>query len=188
MPRKTIALLLSLFVITALLLAAAFRPNKTTPIQEPTSQEQVTKVAPSAEALLQFTEETLNLTANTAGTASVELDAKNHQVTAIQLELQYDPKVLRNVKVVLGSSFDQLAQIFSQTDDKGGLITVWLGVKPGAQLVQGKGEVAKVTFEKIPGTNAQETNLVILPASLVTEAGVEDSILKTTNSTKIIFN
>lgn len=187
MPRKTIALIVTLFIITVVLLFVAMRSNapKTQLPPQPITTEQPT-LSPFVATTLSLSPNPVYLTAS-KGTADVEINTNTNEVTAVQLEIKYDPKVLTNVKVVQGPFFTQAIQLLNVSDTKGGHVTYAIGITPSQNPLQGTGIVAKITFNKIPSATAQETQITIEPNSLVTSSGIDTSVLKSTNSTSVIL-
>lgn len=111
----------------------------------------------------------------------VEIATSENKVTAVQLELQYDPEVLANVTVIPGPFFGASDVLLNQIDAKTGRISYALSVGLTAQGVTGKGIVATVTFSSKVKT-PEKTAILFLPKTLVTASGINESVLKQTTN------
>jgi len=115
----------------------------------------------------------------------INITTGKNKVTAVQLELQYDPKVLRNVAVIPDVFFSNPEVLLNQIDIKTGRITYALGSSLQDQAVMGEGVVATLNFEAEIGT-PKETLILFLPKTLVTAEGVNQPVLKQTNNIQLI--
>ena len=109
-----------------------------------------------------------------------------NKVTAVQLELQYDSKVLSNVSVVPGSFFNNPNILLNQIDAKTGRISYAFGVGLEEKGLAGQGIVATLTFETNAGIT-QQTRISFLPKTLVTAENINQSVLKQTNDSVLII-
>src|SRR4051794_16083899 len=108
MPRKTLALISGLVIVTVVLFVIALRSSKqaTTPLpvnQQPAAQ-QVTPQTP-AHSVLTLSPNPVTVGAGKVGSVDVSIDPSDNQVTAVQLEVAYDPNIITNVKVTPGPLF-----------------------------------------------------------------------------------
>jgi hypothetical protein len=98
-----------------------------------------------------------------------------NSVTAVQLELQYDPVLFTKITATPGAFFAKPNVFLNQIDSSTGRISYAFGVaSPGAS---GKGTVADLTFSvnsKVPN----KTAIIFLPKTLVTAEGISGSALQ----------
>ncbi len=189
MSKRTIALIALLIVATGFLLALAITPQKPTTTTQSLSP---TKIPAIAESILSISPNPLVLTTGTAkqGSVNIELNSGKNKVTAVQLELSYDPLVLKNVEINTASSgagfFESPNVLLKNIDDKNGRITFLLGITPTGNPKTGIGTVAVLTFSAQSNTPGQ-TEINFLPKSLVTANGITSSVLKQTLHGIVIF-
>lgn len=187
MPRKTLALIIGLIVLTVILLAVALRPLFLRPPGEPGTEEQAS-VTPTPPAYTSIILSPNPLAVQgTSGSVEVVVDTEENSLTAVQLEMSYDPSYLTNVSVVPGDFFPDPISLLDSVDTQNGRITYALGITPAQTPVQGQGVVATVNFNVIPGA-AGETQIELLPKTIVTQEGVQASVLKNTTGTTLVLN
>ena len=185
MPRKTLALISGLVLVTVILFVVALRASQQT---APTTQQQ-TPVAQKAEpttpahTVLAVGPNPLTVAPGTQGSAQVNIDASDNDVTAIQLEIGYDPNVLSNVKVIPGTLIQNPAVLIDKNDPATGRYTYAFGITPNGTPIKGQGVAATITFTVKPGTIVKQTQLGLLPTSLVTARGVAASVMKSATGT-----
>ena len=191
MPRKTLALISGLVLVTVVLFIVALRAGQQ---QSLPSQETTPKTAVSPEpttpahTVLTVGPNPLTVAPGQLGSAQVSIDTSDNDVTAIQLEIGYDPTILSNVKVVPGPLMQNPAVLIDKNDPLKGRYTYAFGITPSGQPVKGTGVVATITFTTKAGTQGKETQLGILPNSLVTARGVANSVMKSGTGTVISIN
>lgn len=123
----------------------------------------------------------------------INIETGKNKVTAVQLELQFDPKVLTNIAVVPGSFFTKPEVLLEQIDEKTGRITYAFGIGLTGQGVAGQGTVATLNFGTKAALNAakvgtpQQTTILFLPKTLVTAEDTDQSVLKQTNNIQFII-
>ena len=181
MSKRTLFLIFALFLITFVLLLVAF-------YQPQTSKTAPAVTAPKklvAQAILSFGTPVIATSSPTLipeHSLPVEISTGGNKVTAVQLELQYDPQVLTSVTVAPGPFFGTTSDVLlNQIDAETGRISYALSVGLTAQGVTGRGIVATVTFSskvKTPG----KTAILFLPKTLVTASGINESVLKQTTN------
>lgn len=183
MSKRTLFLIFALFIITFVLLAMTlYQPSSPTITQEVT----VTK-APIAQTILSFGELTatssspLRQPADLTYSLPINITTGNNKVTAVQLEMQYDPLLLTNVTVTPGVFFQNPEILLNQVDVKTGRITYAFGISLLAeQGVIGTGTVATLNFS-VNTKALEKTAIIFLPKTLVTAEGVSESVLKEAN-------
>src|SRR5258708_3944330 len=106
MPKKTLALISGLVVVTVVLFIIALRAGQQTsaPSVPPTPQVQPTAMTP-AHTILNIGPNPIKVASGTVGHVDITMDTSDNKVTAVQLELGYDPHIIGNVKVVPGPLF-----------------------------------------------------------------------------------
>lgn len=186
MSKKTLALIISLVVLTAVLLVIALstKEQKTTTNTPATPQASPT---PPAQSVLTMTPGTLNLATDAAGTqtVNVEIATGENQVTAVQLEMAFDPQVIKNLRVQQGTFFDSPTILLNNVDTTTGRVSYALGIAPAQDPKSGNGTVATITFTVTPAAGVNETSLTLLSKSLVTARGISASVLKSATGTQI---
>ena len=186
MPKKTLALISGLVVVTIVLFIIALRAGQQTsaPSVPPTPQVQPTAMTP-AHTILNIGPNPITVAPGTVGHVAITMNTSDNNVTAVQLELGYDPNVISNVKVVPGPLFANPVVLINKNNPTTGRYTYAFGITPGATPVTGNGIVATVTFTPLPGTLGKQMQLGLLPTSLVTARGVAQSVLKSATGTII---
>lgn len=188
MSKKTLILILILLFITSGLLVAAFVPNKpgvtsttiapplTSPIPTPTS---------AAQTVLSFSPNPLVI-ASRSGSLNLAIDTGKNNVTAVQLELLYDPKNLTNVAVLPGTFFEDPITLIKNVDSKIGKITYVLATAPNSKAQTGKGTIAQLNFDTTL-VSGQKTTITFSKKTLVTAEKIPTSVLKSTDSATIFY-
>jgi hypothetical protein len=187
MSRKTLALLTSLLLITGVLLALALTSSKKEPVAPEQQQPITTEPSPTtpvAYTVLSMQPNPVTVT-NGQGSVDVMINTDQNDVTAVQLELQYDPKVLSNVKVIQSDLFENTVVLLNQTDTKNGRISYAMGIPPSQQPIKGTGKIATITFSARATEGITSTELSFRPLSLVTAQGISTSVLKESTGTTI---
>lgn len=181
MSKRTLALIIILVIITGVLVALAVTPEKKTE----TPQAIVPTPTPAAQTALAFSPNPLTI-ASPSATVDVVVDTQTNPVTAVQLELSYDPKVITSIDVKPGSFFTNPAELLKTIDTKEGKISYALGILPSDNPKKGQGVAATITFR----TNlkvGQSTQIAFLPKTLVTASGITSSVLKTYSTPLLIL-
>ncbi len=188
MPRKTLALISGLVLVTLVLFIVALRSNnnpapEAPPSPPPSTQTQISPTVP-AHSVLTLSPNPLTVTAGKQGSAEVNIDTSDNEVTAIQLEIAYDPNFISNVKVTPGALFENPVLLINKNNVQEGRYTYAFGIMPNRPTIKGIGPVATITFTALnkPGEQSQ---LALLPTSLVTASGISESVLKSASGTLI---
>jgi hypothetical protein len=187
MPRKTLALISGLVLITVVLFVVALQAGKQKPAPSNTTQQPVAQQpspTSAAHTVLALAPNPVNVLPGQPGKVDVTIDTQDNAVTAVQLELAYDPAVVSNVKVVPGPLFPNPVVLINKNDSKTGRITYAFGITPNQQTIHGTGSVATITFTTNAGA-AKPGELTLLPTTLVTARGVSASVLKSATGTLI---
>ena len=179
MPRKTFALISGLVLVTVILFIAALNSSKPTsiapPPQQKSMQAQVSPTVP-AHSVLSLSPNPVNIVSGQKGSVDVNIDTSDNEVTAVQLEIAYDPNYITNIKVTPGPLFSNPVVLFDKNNIKDGRFTYMYGIAPNGQTVKGSGVAATISFTAL--NKIGDTQLALLPTSLVTARGISDSVLK----------
>lgn len=188
MPKKTLALITGLVLVTVILFVVALRAGQqqnapSTP--QPTQSAQQPEPTTPAFTVLNLAPNPLTVAPGQQGRAEVTIDTDQNDVTAVQLELGYDPNVITNVKVTPGTLIANPAVLIDKNDPTQGRYTYAFGITPNGTPVKGQGVVATVTFTARANAVGKETQLGLLPTTLVTARGVANSVMKSAAGTII---
>jgi hypothetical protein len=180
MPKKTFFLITLLVLITACLLALALIPSFKGP---------VTKSKPVAN--IDYAQTQLSFSAPITATPSgyktdVLISTGKNKVTATQLEVAYDPKILTNVDIKVGTFFTTPTILLKKVDAVNGRIVYVLGIGLGGTPATGKGTVATINFSTVLGTASAQTPINFSPKTAVTAVGYIQSVLL--KSTGVLFS
>ncbi len=187
MSKKTLALISGLVLVTVVLFVIALKSSQQSTQTNVTPSGTVMKPSPTvsmAHSVLTLSPNPVNVVPGGAGKVDVEIDTSDNPVTAVQLEIAYDPKVLSNVKVVSGPLFLNSVVLINKDNPTTGRFTYAFGRTPGQAPVQGTGVVATISFTA--KASAQPSQLTLLPTTLVTARGVATSVLKSSSGTQVI--
>lgn len=184
MSKRTLFLIFALFIITfVLLLVTLYKPAS----PEPAPQVMAPKES-IEQTVLSFGQPAATASSsigNVAYSLPINIATGSNSVTAVQLELQYDPEVLTNVSVTSNSFFKNPTVLLNEIDTKTGRITYAFGVGIQDQGMVGKGVAATLNFEARAGT-PKETTILFLPKTLVTAEETDRSVVKQTNNITLI--
>lgn len=188
MPKKTLALITGLVLVTVVLFVVALRAGQqqnapSTP--QPTQAAQEPEPTTPAFTVLNLAPNPLTVAPGQQGKVDVTIDTDQNDVTAVQLELGYDPNVITNVKVTSGTLIANPAVLIDKNDPTQGRYTYAFGITPNGTPVKGTGVVATVTFTARANAVGKDTQLGLLPTTLVTARGVANSVMKSANGTVI---
>lgn len=189
MSSKTTLFIAGLTILTVALVVIAISPKKSTAPSSTTSPKRVV-VSPTPivekHSVLSFAPNPLVLSATTA-TVSVSLDSSvggSNRVTAVQLEMTYDPKAITVTSVTPATFFTNPFILMNKVDPAAGTISFALGAAPGSTGTSGIGNVATISFTSLM-TQGQSTTITFLPRSLVTAEGQSQSVIKSTTNLQI---
>jgi hypothetical protein len=185
MPRKTLALISVLVIVTVILFIVALRTGEKT--TQPNSQAvgQISPVPTSvAHSVLSLSPNPVLVQSGQPGQVDVVINTSDNAVTAIQLEIAYDPNIISNVKVTSGSLFSNAVTLIDKNRIQEGRYTYALGISPSSSTINGQGNVATISFVT-KNVTATQSQLALLPTTLVTARGVASSVLKSATGTLI---
>lgn len=189
MSKRTLILIGALIILTVGLVAIAVFPSKKTGLQKTGTTTSKQQVSPSEnKKTTLFISPNPLVLSSTSGSLNVEIDSKN-KVSAVQLEISYDPNVLtvNDISTPKGSFLENSIQLFKSIDKKNGRISYALGLPGAVAAKEGTGIVATITFTVNDRTKG-ETVLSLLPKTLVTAEGIDTSVLKSATGATITFS
>lgn len=190
--KRTILLVIVLLIIASLLLfyAVSINPTKKTiSLPSPTMTKSINPTKSPAETTLFIIPESKFVKDNETINLDVQIDTGINKITGIQLEIAYDPKILTNVKISKGTFLPNSNILLNIIDSDTGRISYALVIPPSVTALSGKGTVAVITATKnIEASVLSESEIKILPKSLVTQVGTEGSVLKNTKSALLNFS
>lgn len=186
MPRKTLALIAGLVIVTVVLFIIALRTGQQQTVTQQTTQKQTMRPTPTpvAHTTLTLSPNPVEVSPGQQGTVDVMIDTSDNKVTAVQLELVYDPLVMSSIKVTPGVLFPNSIVLINKNDTTTGRMTYAFGIQPNQPTVSGKGSAATITFIA-RGTVGEQSSITLLPTTLVTAQGIVDSVLKASDGTVI---
>jgi hypothetical protein len=185
MPRKTLALITGLVLVTVVLFVIALRTNNSKPAEIATPSAVPATPVPVATAVLSLSPNPITVKPGQQGTVDVMIDSADNAVTAVQLELAYDPTIITNVKITKGALFPQPVILKDKNDNKTGRYTYMIAIQPRQATIQGSGPVATITFTAARSALGKQAQLALLPESLVTARGVANSVMKSAGGTVV---
>lgn len=175
MSQKTLILIGVLSLITIILLILALRIGF--PLGKP------------AEKKVPVLQTTLNIpkpvASSSAYITNIMITTERKKVTAVEIELTYDPKVLTKVDIKPGPFFPSPTVLVKKIDTVKGKISYILGIGLGQDPVNGNGAVALLTFT--PTVKSGITTLTFLPTSKATVATEVPSVLTAAHGVKFSF-
>ena len=180
MPKRTLALIIFLVVATiGLVLLSVY--NK------PSGPSKETIKTPAAPTYAQTTI-TLSNPVESSASGMYQTDVKvstgSNKITAVQLELSYNPKELLNVEIVPGAFFTDPVILLKKVDEITGRISLAIGIQLGGTAVSGTGTVALISFKPNAGVTSSSINFI--NKTKVSAESELKSVLKST--TGITFN
>lgn len=181
--RKTLALVSSLVIVLVALFILSFSAPKSQN-QPSTNQSQST---PVAQTVITMSPNPVTFDRTSTGSAQVMMNTSDNEVTAVQLEISYDPDAISNVVIKPGDFFTSPVPLLNTIDKKEGRISYALAIAPAQAPLKGAGTVATIEFSKNPATTLTTTELKLLPRTLVAAKGIGPSVLKVATGTTISF-
>ena len=155
MPKRTLLLISALAGITLLLLYFALTLEyKSTPTPASSPQVSAPQTSLPKTARVYFEPSELKVQKallKSSHSASLMIDPGVHKVTAVQLELQFDPNVIETISLEPASGsasfFDALSPVlFTQIDREKGRISYAVGISPNELPRTKNGVVANLFF------------------------------------------
>lgn len=188
MPKKTTIFIAILAVVTAVLVVLAISneqtPNRTTKNATPTP----TAVIPKTTNIT-FLPTKIDASGGQPVTVDILADTNSDQISGIQLELQYDSKLLTNVKIstpdnsLFGTS-NKYSVLFSEVNPALGRISYAAAIQPTQSPVSGLGKIATIIFQKVTqtGTFLPQTTIGFVDKTMVTKINETQTVLNKTTA------
>jgi len=196
MSKKTLSLIVILLILTIVLVFVAITTkdqsltskngSPTTPSEKPTPT-----LAPGHTLLSMSPNPVYPTTtgSTSATTVAVTIDTDSDNVTAVQLEIAYDPTLLTGMTIKPGDFFtDATALPIGGINTKTGRITYAITSGSIKANKNGKGTVAILSFYPVRNTATLSTPITILEKSLATAVGHgTQSVLKMSTGTVVML-
>lgn len=176
LSRKTLALISSLIIVLVALFVLSFSTQNQT--NRKTGTDQQPTPTPVAQTVIKLSPNPVLLSEENSGSVEVLMDTSENEVTAVQLEILYDPDVLTNVTIKPGTFFTSPVPLLNTIDRTEGRISYALAVTPAQAPLKGSGTVAIIEFRKNPASTITTTELELLPRTLVAAKGIGPSVLR----------
>jgi len=136
MPKRTLALIVVLILITVGLvwLSVYTQPQPKTQVV----QKQTLKLPPAVTTIA------LSSTPDFAATSSsysldVKISSGENKVTAVQLEMSYDPKAINVTDILPGTFLNNPIVLLKKIDEQNGRVSYAVAIKPGDETISGNG-------------------------------------------------
>jgi hypothetical protein len=191
MPKKTTILIVILALITGILIFLAVRSDKTQNFINDNFQKATPTVAVvKPYANLSFSPPVVSLANGQVNqTVNITLDTAGKPVSAAQVELTYDPKVITNVKL----NPPQINPLFgpnpvvliNSVDPSQGRISYAVGISASDDEKVGNGAIATLTFTINKFAGVPTSQIAFLPKSAVTTLSTQGSVLNTSTPLQI---
>lgn len=178
MSKKTLALIIVLFLITCTLLYFAIRIPPYSKNQQSIVPTPTPKTADAHTILSMSPAQASESSSIAQHTLAVSMDTGSNAVSSVQLELAYDPQALINVVVTPGSFFTQPNTLINNVDTTDGRISYAIAQQIGVKGKTGKGIVAYISFDVASGFTGSSTTLTFLPKSAIAADRQLFSVLK----------
>ena len=183
MPKRTLLLIVVLILVTVGLVWLSVytvpQPKAPTPTKKP--------------AVVPFAKTTITLSSSPSAVTNelnlysldTQISTGDNKITAVQLEISYDPKALTNVDILPGDFLNDPIVLLKNVDEKNGRISYAIAIKMGQAAVSGNGSIAKIEFSPLEGSNLTTTSINFLPKTKVSAEGQSKSVLKSALGTII---
>lgn len=161
-------------------------PVTTVPVQKETAQRAQLSFLPT---LVRFSNDTTTESAQ----VDIVLDAQNHLVSGVQLELSFDPLAISNIAITSPSDTqffgnkDEYLTLLKEIDYKNGRISYALGIAPGQMAKKGIGKLATLSVTPNRAFKNPSSEISFIEKTMVTEFGRYGSVLDKTTPLTIQF-
>ena len=190
MPKKTTILIAILAIITVVLLVLALTTGQ--------NLQNLTQMTPSKKPVqkttsVYFAPAQVELAPTGPTSADIMVDTQGSDISGVQIEAQYDPKVLSNVQILPtadSTGFFGSKEIILLNDviPATGRISYAVAISAGESTKKGVGKIATISFQKAPGTTLSTSSIDLLDKTLVTQLGENTSVLQKTQPLNIIIS
>lgn len=143
-------------------------------------------------ASLYFSPPVLN---NPSGPTQVDVivETGGQEISGTQLELQFNPEVLRNVEITspqnsfFGTPSDYKI-LLTNVDSENGTISFTVAAADRSKARKGNGKIATISFVTSSNSEIKNTSLTFAPTTLVTIFGANQTVLKEAAGLTIILD
>lgn len=188
MSKRTFSLIFTLFTVAFMLVVIAlYNPSSYDTILDP-SPTNIPEPLAQTElrfGILSSFPVFASSSRQIAYSIPITIATKKNKVTAVQLEMSYDPQVLTRVSLNPGTFFSKPVILLNKIDENNGRISYAIGASPNTSGIEGEGIVAKLTFQA-KSQLRQVSQISFLPKTLVTAGGSNQSVLKEAVPTQIV--
>lgn len=182
--RKTLALITTFVIVLVALFVLSLSTTKQA--SAPTTTEPTP--TPFAQTVIKLTPNPVTLQGTTAGSVEAHMETAGNEVIAVQLEIQYDPSILENVSIQPGSFFSSPVPLLNTIDKKDGRISYAVSIPPSQAPIRGTGTIATISFTKNPTATEAQTELKLLPRTIVVAKGIGPSVLSQALGTTVTLS
>jgi len=125
--NKTFLIVVLIAIILAIFLGFQYSKKP-----EQTKKDASIKKPATAQTTLVLKPNPLFTTSASQSAVNIQINTKKNKVTAVQLELSYDPLLLKNVSIVPGPFLRENIELIKTIDESQGRISYALGIPPGS--------------------------------------------------------
>lgn len=182
MPKRTLILILVLIIVTVGLvwLSVYTIPQQKVTVPNPTA------VAPTyAKTTITLSSTPASVSATSSYTLNADVSTNGNKLTAVQMELSFNPKAITNVDVLPGSFFNNPVVLLKKVDQTAGRISYAIAIKGDQEPASGTGTVAVIQFQPIKDSGLTTTSISFLPKSMASDASQKLSVLKSALGTVV---
>lgn len=172
-PAKTLGLVVVLATITGLLVFYAMSP------QAYIQQNESKKVAETIQDTSLFVEPAIKYEDATYS-STVSINTNSNKVTAVQLELSFDPLVLKDVEIFPMDFFTDPIELIKTIDEENGRVSYAISIPQQTEGIMGAGNLAKISYNIASKSGQIQTYIKFLPKTEVSSENTTVSVLKET--------
>ena len=184
MAKKIIIICLLALLVLAFFLS--FQSSKTVKLVPVPAGKQYPTFAPPTLPQTSIWLETRPPVIDAEGNVPLDMyiNAKENRVNGIDLEVAYDPTVLKFVTIQWGELLGGKTALVKKIDEKNGRISYTVDVSHDKQnnFIQGADGIGVLTFRPI-STSVKQTEVKVLPQTSVIAEGISGSALVGTKNT-----
>lgn len=187
MSKKTIGLIIGLLITTAVLLLIALSAKQPSKTPSNTTTNQQPTPTPIAQTTLTLSPNPVSVGANGTGTIDVMIYTGENEVSGVQLELSYDPKLITSLTVVPGTFLQNAVNPDVNKNNEPGRYTFFYGTLSAGS--RGSGKIATIRFSKartVP-SGVTQAEIQLLPQTIVTMPGQNYSVLKEATGATVLL-
>lgn len=180
MPKTTIILIgfLAFLTIGLIIFALYVKPLDLTQKPQDTSTQDEDEVPSYAQSVLRIGDaipsDPISSTSATYESV-ISIETGENKITAVQIELQYEPGSFTNVDIKPGTFIPNALVLLKKIDPAEGRITFAIALPLGLKGIQGQGDVAVLTFGH---SSVGSYGIGFLPKTQITAEGISQSVLK----------